>query len=211
MGCLLYFIARMQSSSTSRVRFTVISHTSMHSRFYHTHVMYKRNWDGFCLVNLIYFAFSIFQTRNLLHCIDESWWNMTFKEMRRVPTDPRKQEKALNLKFCSRPWKSPQFWSWVVKINLWPGKLILRVLSHKWSSCVWNTSVSLLLIFAKFTNLPSFHQKFWTQRVPVSYQSKQRPELTDGHPSLFRTCAQSWNAAATKFDKHGNFEARQVL
>ena len=123
----------------------------------------------------------------------------------RVPTDPGKREKALNLKFCSRPWKSPEFWSWVVKINLWPGKLLLRVLSHKWSSCDWNTSVSLLLIFAKFTNLPSFHRKFWTQRVPVSYQSKQRPGLTDGHLSLFRTCAQSWDAAATKFDKHGNF------
>ena len=24
----------------------------------------------------------------------------------RVPTDPGQQEKALNLKFCSRPWKS---------------------------------------------------------------------------------------------------------
>ena len=66
-------------------------------------------------------------------------------------------------------------------------------------------------VFAKFTNLPSFYRKFWTQWVPVSYQSMQRPELTDGQPSLFRTCAQSWNAAATKFDKHGNFEARQVL
>ena len=49
-----------------RVRFTVISHTPMRSRFYHTHIMYKRNWDYFCLVNLIYFALHIFQIRNLI-------------------------------------------------------------------------------------------------------------------------------------------------
>ena len=49
----------------------------------------------------------------------------------RVPTDPGKREKALNLTFCSRPWKSLEFRSRVVKINLWPGKLILLVLSHK--------------------------------------------------------------------------------
>ena len=36
MGCLLYFIARTQSSNTSQVLFTVILHTSMHSYFYHT-------------------------------------------------------------------------------------------------------------------------------------------------------------------------------
>ena len=107
------------------------------------------------------------------------------------------REKALN--FVLESWK------------ITCGKLILRVFSHKLSPCHWNTSVSLLPIFAKFTNFPSFHRKFWTQRVPVSYHSKQRRELTDGHPSLFRTCAQSWNAAATKFDRHGNFEARQVL
>ena len=126
--------------------------------------------------------------------------------LHRVPTDPGKREKVLNLKFCFRSWKSPEFWSWVVKIN-WFYEFCLtnKVLGH------WNTNVSLLLIFPKFTNFPSFHRKFWTQQVPVSYQSMQRPELTDGHPSLFPTCAQSWNAAATKFDKHGNFEARQVF
>ena len=84
---LCYRIARpvkpgVQSSNTSRVRFTVISHTPMRSHFYHTHIMYKRNWDGFCLVNLIYFALHIFQIRNLLHCVDESWWNMPFNETR---------------------------------------------------------------------------------------------------------------------------------
>ena len=84
---LCYWIARpakpwVQSSNTSRVRFTVILHTPMRSRFYHTHnIMYKWNWDDFCLVNLIYFALHIFHIRNLLHCADESWWNMPFKEM----------------------------------------------------------------------------------------------------------------------------------
>ena len=33
--------------------------------------MYKRIWDDFCLVNLIYFALHIFQIRNLLHFVDE--------------------------------------------------------------------------------------------------------------------------------------------
>ena len=33
-----------------------------------------------CLVNLIFFALHIFQICNLFHCIDESWWNMPFKE-----------------------------------------------------------------------------------------------------------------------------------
>ena len=65
---LCYWIARptkpgVQSSNTSRVRFTVISHTPMRSRFYHIYIMYKRNWDDFCLVNLIYFALHIFQIR----------------------------------------------------------------------------------------------------------------------------------------------------
>ena len=54
---------------------------TMRSRFYHTH-MYKRNWDDFWLVNLICFVLHTFQVRNLLHCFDESWWNMSFKETR---------------------------------------------------------------------------------------------------------------------------------
>ena len=72
----------VQYSNTNRVRFTVISHTPMHSRFYHTHIMYKWNWDGSCLVNLIYFVLHIFQIRNLLNCVDESWWYMSSKKMR---------------------------------------------------------------------------------------------------------------------------------
>ena len=84
---LCYWIARpakprVQSSTTNRVRLTVISHTPMRSRFYHTHVMYQRNWDGSCLVNLTYFPLRIFQIRSLLHCVDESWWDMPFKESR---------------------------------------------------------------------------------------------------------------------------------
>ena len=73
-------VARVQSSNTSRLCFTVISHTPMRSRFYHTHIMYKRNWEDFCLVNVIYSVLHFFQIPNLLHCIDESWWNMPFKE-----------------------------------------------------------------------------------------------------------------------------------
>ena len=62
---LCYWIARpakpgVQSSNTSRVRFTVIMHTPMRSRFYHTHIMYKRSWDDLCLFNSIYFALHIF-------------------------------------------------------------------------------------------------------------------------------------------------------
>ena len=69
---LCYWIARpakpgVQSSNTSRVRFTVISHTPVRSRFYHIHIVYKRNWDGSCLINLtqkvircyIFFKFAI--------------------------------------------------------------------------------------------------------------------------------------------------------
>ena len=52
---------RVQSNNTSRVRFTVILYKPMHSRFYHTHVMYKWNWDGSCLVKLIYFVLHIFK------------------------------------------------------------------------------------------------------------------------------------------------------
>ena len=72
----------VQSSDTSRVRFTVISHTPMRSRFYHIHFTCKWNWDDFCLINFIYFALHIFQIRNLIQCVDESWWNMPFKETR---------------------------------------------------------------------------------------------------------------------------------
>ena len=43
------------NSNNSRMHFTVISHTLARSHFYHTHIMYKRNWDGSCLINLIYF------------------------------------------------------------------------------------------------------------------------------------------------------------
>ena len=45
--------------------------------------MYERNWDGSCLVNLIYFALHfLFQIRYLLHCVDEFWWNIPFTETR---------------------------------------------------------------------------------------------------------------------------------
>ena len=57
----------VQSSNTSRVRFTVISHTPVRSRFYHIHILYKRNWDCSWLINFtqkvtrsyIFFKFAI--------------------------------------------------------------------------------------------------------------------------------------------------------
>ena len=73
---------KCKSSNTSRVRFVVISRTPLRSRFYRTHIKYKRIWGDFCLVNLIYFALHIFQIRNFLYCVDESWWNMPFKDTR---------------------------------------------------------------------------------------------------------------------------------
>ena len=84
---LCFWIARqakpwVQSSNSSRVRFTVISHTPVRSRFYHIDIVYKRNWDGSCLMNLTQKSYSllhIFQIRNLFHCVAESWWNMPFK------------------------------------------------------------------------------------------------------------------------------------
>ena len=87
---LCYWITRpakpgVQSSNTSRVRFTVITHTSVHFRFYHIHILYKRNWDGSWLMYLtqqIYSYLHIFQTRSLFHCVAESWWNMPFKGTR---------------------------------------------------------------------------------------------------------------------------------
>ena len=44
--------------------------------------MHNMNWDDSCLVNSIYFALHIYQIRNLLHGVDESRWNMPFKETR---------------------------------------------------------------------------------------------------------------------------------
>ena len=43
---------------------------------------------------------------------------------------------------------------------------------------------------------------------PCFLSVKAKAELTDRHPSLCRTCAQSWDAAAEKSNKHWNFEAR---
>ena len=74
-----------EASNTSRVRFTVISHTPVRSRFYHIHVLYKRNLDGFWLMNLTqksYWYLHISQIRNLFYCVAESWWNMPFKGTR---------------------------------------------------------------------------------------------------------------------------------
>ena len=41
----------------------------------------ERNWDGACLMNLTQQIF-FFQINNLVHCFDESWWNMPFKRTR---------------------------------------------------------------------------------------------------------------------------------
>ena len=44
-----------------------------------TYILCKQDWDGYCLVNLIYFSLRIFQIRNLLHCVDKPWWNMPLR------------------------------------------------------------------------------------------------------------------------------------
>ena len=84
---LCYWIARpakpgVQSSNTSRVRFTVISHTPGRCRFYHLHIVSKRNWDGACLMNLTQISDLLFFYSQFFHCIAESWWNMPFKGTR---------------------------------------------------------------------------------------------------------------------------------
>ena len=79
------------------------------------------------------------------------------------------------------------------------GKIEFRSFVPQLKVLVTETQAFVRCLFSR--NVQSFRvstRKFWTQRVPVSSQSKQRLELTDGHPSLFRTCAQSCNAAATK-------------
>ena len=60
---LCYWIARpvksgVQSSNTSQVRFTIILHTLVRSHFYHIHIVYKQNLDGFCLINLTQKSYS---------------------------------------------------------------------------------------------------------------------------------------------------------
>ena len=52
-------------SSYSTVRFTVIFHTRAFS-LSHTHIVYKGNWSG----ELIILLNTIFQIRNLLHCVE---------------------------------------------------------------------------------------------------------------------------------------------
>ena len=53
-----------QSSNISRVCFTVISHTPVHSGVYHIHIVDRQNCNGSCLFNLtqrscIFFKFAI--------------------------------------------------------------------------------------------------------------------------------------------------------
>ena len=84
---LCYWIARLakpgvQSSNTSRVRFTVISHTPGRSHVYHMHILSKRNWDGACLMHLTQKKLLIFHIRSLFHCVADSWRNMPFKGTR---------------------------------------------------------------------------------------------------------------------------------
>ena len=86
-----YWIARpakpwVQSSNTSLVRFTVISHTSGRSRFYHIHTVSKRNGDGACLNEFDTTKLLIFLICNLFHSVAESWWNMSLKGKRHGDT-----------------------------------------------------------------------------------------------------------------------------
>ena len=71
-----------ETNETSRLRFTVISHTPGRSLFSHIHIVSKRNWDGACLMNLTQQSYLSFFILNLFHCVAESWWNMPFKGTR---------------------------------------------------------------------------------------------------------------------------------
>ena len=76
---LCYWIARpakpgVQSSNTSRVRFTVNSHTPVRSRFYHIHIMYKRNWDGSWLMNLTQKSYSHLHIFSNSQCVPLLCW-----------------------------------------------------------------------------------------------------------------------------------------
>ena len=80
---LCYWIARpakpgVQSSNTSRLRFT---HPCVLAFITH---MLCINGIEMTFVWLIRYTFAlhIFPIRNLLHCVDESWWDMPFKETR---------------------------------------------------------------------------------------------------------------------------------
>ena len=129
---LCYWIARLakpgvQSSNTSRVRFTVISHIHVRSRFYHIHNVYKRNWDGPCLMNLNKIVtrrtLHIFQIGNLFHCVVDSWWNMPFKGTRHGNgvADGVVAKRLLFWQYTSALWRHALWIRIVTSHNAWMG------------------------------------------------------------------------------------------
>ena len=127
------------------------------------------------------------------------------------PMDPGKREKALNLNFFPAVKKPGIFSLESWKLTCDQGNWFFEFsLSNKVLLTETQASVCCLFSWNSHTFWVST-RKFWTQWILVSYQLKQRPELTDRYRSLFCTCAQSWDAAATKSNKHGNFEARHIL
>ena len=151
------------SSNTSRVRFTVISHKPMRSRFYHTHIMYKWNWDDSCLFNLIYFALHMYQIRNWLHCVDESWWNMPFKEMRLgdgVADDAVAMLLPLLL-HTAVLWRRAVWMHIVTSHNAWMGyEYSLPNLNRPWAIHKHNLH-PLETMGRVWQNMPRTYHKFW--------------------------------------------------
>ena len=75
----------VQSSNTSRVLFTVISRTPVHSRFCHIYCVsngIEVRWLWSKEFNTKKLLIIIFSIHNLFNCVAESWWNMPFKGTR---------------------------------------------------------------------------------------------------------------------------------
>ena len=104
---LCYWIAwpakpGVQSSNTSQVRFTVISHTPGRSRFLHIHTVSKRNWEGACLMNLTQQSYLLFWICYVFYCVAKSWC-MLFKG--RDMATPWRTLLLLRWYDCSALWR----------------------------------------------------------------------------------------------------------
>ena len=94
--------------------------------FYHIHNVYKRNWDGPCLMNLTQNSYSqlhIFQIGNLFHCVVDSWWNMPFKGTRHGNgvADGAVAKRLLLWQHASALWRHAVWIRIVTSHNLWMG------------------------------------------------------------------------------------------
>ena len=102
--------------------------------------MYTRNWDDFCLVNLIYFTLHIFQIRKLLHCVDESWWNMPFKE---TPLGDGVADDAVAMLLPL----------WLHAAALWRHEVWILLWRHTMHEWVMNIHYKTWIAQGRFTNM----------------------------------------------------------